>query len=410
VAGCGAFPAVKPIVLLIALAATLHAELLATFNTSQGNVVVSLRYDVAPQAVANFITLAQGTRTWVDSSTGEIRKEQYYNATTIHRTSNNSSFKIAQGGSQRGDSQDGPGYTFKDEFSPTLLHTPYVLSMANAGPNTNGAQFFFTGNLAQPTFDFSYTIFGQVTDPVSRAVVDAMITAGPNATTINSITLQRTDAAAIAFDEHAQLLPIVFQPGGQLAVTRGVSATWNFQPFVSSGDVLNVFRSQTMAANDWQELASQHTGIGSALLFPVTTSAVLDDASAAKAFYQLSIARHPGSVAPSHLANRTMLLELGDDIFQYQFNNTGSGGLLTIIPATGSSLLFSFTTLEMDSGGHHIIVVLENIGIASQYRYFLVKIGCDSATATQISGRHTIQLNNIFGWYPFSAGQALISR
>jgi hypothetical protein len=137
---------------------------------------------------------------------------------------------------------------------------------------------------------------------------------------------------------------------------------------------------------------------------------VLDGASVPKAFYQLSVASHPGSVAPSHLSNRTLLLAFDDDVFQYQFNTAGSGGLLTIFPAGGGSSTFSFNTLDIDSGGHHITVILENIGLLSQYRYFLVKVGCDSASNTNVIGRHTIQLNNIFGWYPFSAGQAVISR
>jgi len=404
------FRAVKPIALLIALACPLHAELLATFNTTRGNVVVALQYTTAPQAVANFITLSQGTRPWVDSSTGRIRKEPFYNGIKIHRTANDGSFKFAQGGSPKGDGSDGPGYTIKDEFSPSVLHSPYVLSMANSGPNTNGSQFFFTGSLSQPTFDYVHTIFGLVTDPASRAVVDAMITAGPNATTINSIAIARTDPAAVAFDEQAQLLPVVFQPAGSLAVSRGISATWNYQTPATTGDVLNVFRSETMAANSWQELASHHTGIGGTQASPVSTSAVLDDASGPKAFYQLSIARHPGSVAPSHLSGRTLLMDLGGDLFQYQFNSAGTGGLATIIPASGSNFSFSFNTLDLASGGHNIIVILENPGLASQYRYFLVKVGCDSASTTQIDGRHTIQLHNLFGWYPFRSGEAAISR
>ena len=127
------FPAVKFAVILIALAGPLHAELFAVFQTSLGNVEVALQYDKAPQAVANFITLAEGSRPWVDPITGRIRTEPFYNGIKIHRTSNTSSFKFAQGGSPKGDGSDGPGYTFKDEFTSPLTHVPYVLSMANAG-------------------------------------------------------------------------------------------------------------------------------------------------------------------------------------------------------------------------------------------------------------------------------------
>lgn len=404
------FRPVKPIVLLIALAGSLHAELLATFHTTQGNVTVSLQYGTAPQAVANFITLAQGTRPWVDSSSGRIRKEPFYDGIKIHRTSNTSSFKFAQGGSPLGDGSDGPGYTFKDEFHPSMTHVPYVLSMANSGPNSNGSQFFFTGSLAQPTFNNVHTIFGLVTEPASRAVVDAMISAGPNGTTIQSIVFSRTDAAAVAFDEQAQQLPSVFQPSGHLTATPGVSATWTYHETITTGDVLNVFRSQTLTAGSWQELASHHTGIEGALITPVTTTATLDNAPTPKGFYQLSVARHPGSVAPTHFANRTLLLDLNGDLFQYQFNSAGSGGLATIIPATGSNFSYSFNLLDIGSGAHNVTLILENVGLASQYRYFLAKVGCDSANSTQIDGRHTLQLYNIFGWYPFTSGAAAISR
>jgi peptidyl-prolyl cis-trans isomerase A (cyclophilin A) len=403
---------VKPILLLIALACPLHADLLATFQTTRGNVVVALQYATAPQAVANFITLAQGTRPWVDSSTGMIRKEPFYNGISIHRTANDGSFKFAQGGSPKGDGSDGPGYTFKDEFSPTMTHVPYVLSMANSGPNSNGSQFFFTGSLSQPTFNNVHTIFGLVTEPASRAVVDAMITAGPNDTIINGIAISRTDTAALAFDEQAQGLPTVFQPAGNLVVAPGVSTSWNFQPPMTTGDVFQAFRSHTMAANDWEELssASLHVGLGTAQAALSVSGTTLDGASAPKAFYNLSLARHPGSVAPSSLANRTMLLEFGADLFQYQFNSFGTGGIATINPGTLDAFLFSFNTLDFVSSAHNAIVITENLNLSAQYRYFLIKAGCDSATQTQINGRHTVQLHNGFTWYPFKFGLAAITR
>ena len=171
----------KFVIIFAALAAPLRAELLALFQTTQGNIEVALQYDKAPQAVASFITLAEGSRPWVDPMTGRLRAVPFYNGIKIHRTSNTGSFKFAQGGSPKGDGSDGPGYSFKDEFTSPLIHVPYVLSMANAGPNTNGSQFFFTGSVSQPTFNNVHTSFGLVTAPASRAIVDAMITAGPNA-------------------------------------------------------------------------------------------------------------------------------------------------------------------------------------------------------------------------------------
>jgi peptidyl-prolyl cis-trans isomerase A (cyclophilin A) len=404
---------VKSIALLIALISPAHAGLIATFQTTQGDVVVELQHAAAPQAVANFITLAEGTRAWIDPRDGRIRKAPFYDGIKIHRTSNTSNFKFAQGGSPTGDGSDGPGYTFKDEFDSPLTHVPYVLSMANAGPNTNGSQFFFTGSVSQPTFDNVHTIFGLVTDPASRSVVDAMIAAGKNATTINQINIARTDAAAQAFDEHAQNLPVVFQPGGHVTVIPGVSAIWNLHPPMTTGDVFHAFRSTTLAPQSWQEIASaeRHVGISTAFLTPVVVSTALDNAANPSAFYQLSVASHPGSVAPSDLANRTMVIEIGADQFSYEFNPQGSGGFLTIMYESGVEEQYPFTVIDFLSGAHNLVAVVENVGLASQYRYFRIKVGCDTATSSQINGRHaTDTYNPLFPWIPFEAGLAAISR
>ena len=204
-----AFRAVRFVFLLCALNCPLRADLIARFQTSQGVVDAILQYEKVPQAVGNFVTLAEGTRPWIDEKTGAITHKPFYDGTKIHRISNNDNFKFAQGGSRIGDASDGPGYTIKDEFDDTLTHVPYVLSMGNKGPNSNGSGFFFTGNIAIPSYDESYTLFGIVTDPASRAAIDAIIAAGADGTTIHQITILRTDAAAIAFDEHAHNLPTV---------------------------------------------------------------------------------------------------------------------------------------------------------------------------------------------------------
>lgn len=416
-AGYGVFFAVKFAVLLIALACPLHAELFAVFQTSLGNVEVALQYDKAPQAVANFITLAEGSRPWVDSSTGKLRTEPFYNGIKIHRTSNTSGFKFAQGGSPKSDGTDGPGYTFKDEFNSPLTHVPYVLSMANAGPNTNGSQFFFTGSLSQPTFDNVHTIFGLVTAPGSRAIVDAMITAGPNATTINAVTISRTDAAAIAFNEQAQNLPVVTCPGGYLTVNAGVSAVWHLSPLMTTGAVFHAFRSTTMAAGSWSELSSArlHVGLSAPLLVPAVDSVVLDNAAAPKAFYNLYVARHPDSVAPSTLANRTVTIPLGSNTLTFAFDASGAAGITTYTPAVGTAIGGLFTTISPNTGlaspptsdAYNVQFTADTPTITP--RYFWVKAGCDSATNTTISCHHSTQTYN-FGWQSFASGSATITR
>ena len=132
----------------------------ALFTTSEGNFTVRLFEKEAPKTVANFIGLAEGTKEWTDPRTNEKVKKPYYNGLTFHRVI--AGFMI-QGGDPLGTGTGGPGYKFADEFNPSLRHTKAgILSMANAGPNTNGGQFFITLG-PTPHLDNHHTIFGEVT-------------------------------------------------------------------------------------------------------------------------------------------------------------------------------------------------------------------------------------------------------
>jgi peptidyl-prolyl cis-trans isomerase A (cyclophilin A) len=133
----------------------------AIFETSQGNIVIRLLEKEAPKTVANFVGLAEGTKEFTDEMSGKKQKKNYYDGLTFHRVIPD--FMI-QGGCPRGDGRGGPGYTFADEFHPTLKHSKAgKLSMANAGPGTNGSQFFITV-AATPWLDNKHTIFGEVVE------------------------------------------------------------------------------------------------------------------------------------------------------------------------------------------------------------------------------------------------------
>ncbi len=133
----------------------------AIFETSQGNIVVRLLEKEAPKTVENFIGLAEGTKEFIDERTGRKQKKKYYDGLAFHRVI--PQFMI-QGGCPRGDGRGGPGYTFGDEFHPSLKHSKAgKLSMANAGPGTNGSQFFITV-AATPWLDNKHTIFGEVVE------------------------------------------------------------------------------------------------------------------------------------------------------------------------------------------------------------------------------------------------------
>ena len=144
-------------------------DLFATLATTEGDIRVQLFPNHAPKTVANFVELAEGTREWTNPRTGSREKSPLYDGTIFHRVI--SGFMM-QGGDPLGTGTGGPGYRFNDEIHPELAFTkPYLLAMANAGPGTNGSQFFIT---VAPTqwLTGKHTIFGEVADGDSRAVVD----------------------------------------------------------------------------------------------------------------------------------------------------------------------------------------------------------------------------------------------
>lgn len=133
--------------------------LFAVFTTNQGEWTIALEEEKAPKTVDNFVGLATGQKEYVDPNTRDKSTKPFYDGTIFHRVIKN--FMI-QGGDRLGQGTGGPGYRFEDEFHPTLKHTvPGMLSMANAGPNTNGSQFFVT-LVACPWLDGKHAVFGKV--------------------------------------------------------------------------------------------------------------------------------------------------------------------------------------------------------------------------------------------------------
>ncbi|MFE2390411.1 peptidylprolyl isomerase [Streptomyces althioticus] len=152
-------------------------QLYATLKTNHGDIQVQLFPDQAPQTVKNFVELAKGEREWTNPQTGQKTTDKLYDGTVFHRVI--SGFMI-QGGDPLGNGTGGPGYQFGDEFHPDLrFDKPYLLAMANAGPGTNGSQFFIT---VSPTawLNRKHTIFGEVADASSQKVVDSIASTQTN--------------------------------------------------------------------------------------------------------------------------------------------------------------------------------------------------------------------------------------
>jgi peptidyl-prolyl cis-trans isomerase A (cyclophilin A) len=167
--------------------------LTATLQTSQGTVIIRLSPDHAPKTVRNFVELAEGGRQWTDPRTGRATTDRLYDGTVFHRVIPD--FMI-QGGDPLGSGRGGPGYRFEDEIHPDLVFDrPYLLAMANAGPGTNGSQFFITV-APTPWLNGKHTIFGEViegtdvVDRISRVKTSSQDRPAEDVT-IESVTVER---------------------------------------------------------------------------------------------------------------------------------------------------------------------------------------------------------------------------
>ncbi|MFI2708530.1 peptidylprolyl isomerase [Micromonospora sp. NPDC018662] len=164
----------------------------ATLHTNAGPIRLELFPNHAPKTVRNFVELAEGNREYIDPRTGQPGSGPYYDGTISHRVI--SGFMV-QMGDPTGTGRGGPGYKFDDEFHPELrFDRPYLLAMANAGPGTNGSQFFITVS-PQPHLNNRHTIFGQVADEQSVKVVDSIANTptGPSDRPRQDVVIERVE-------------------------------------------------------------------------------------------------------------------------------------------------------------------------------------------------------------------------
>ena len=158
------------------------------FDTTLGKITCLFYEKEAPKTVQNFIGLTEGTKEWTDPKTGQKMKKPFYDGLIFHRVIQNF---MVQGGDPLGIGIGGPGYQFEDEFAPNLkFDGPGRLAMANAGPGTNGSQFFIT-QVPTPWLDGHHTIFGQVVD--GQEIVDKMVAVpkGPNDKPLTDIVMKK---------------------------------------------------------------------------------------------------------------------------------------------------------------------------------------------------------------------------
>ncbi len=179
-------------------------SLYATLHTNRGDIRIELYANHAPKTVNNFVGLAKGTAKYTTKNASGGSQGPFYDGAIFHRVI--SGFML-QGGDPTGTGRGGPGYTFADEFHPELSFTkPYLLAMANAGPGTNGSQFFITVG-PQQHLTYKHTIFGEVADQASRDIVDGIDATKTDRfdrpaddVVISSITIEDTDVPAGSAD------------------------------------------------------------------------------------------------------------------------------------------------------------------------------------------------------------------
>jgi peptidyl-prolyl cis-trans isomerase A (cyclophilin A) len=304
--------------------------LYAEFNTSMGSFTCRLEYATSPKAVANFIGLATGERAWLDLPSGLVKTNPFYNGLTFHRVI--AGF-MNQSGSPNGQGTDGAGYTFRDEFSPTLRHDGFgVLSMANSGPDSNGSQFFIT---AGPTgwLDDKHTVFGRLTGgsnvvyAINNVATDANSKPLTNVV-IHTVNIRRVGIAAQSFDLHAQGLPNVIHPATQISKqSTNVAITFSNLLYADN----RLYSSSNLTQWTGAQLGIETSG-------PVSNS-VTRSASAPAQFFRLAQIQYPSSTfAPKHLWGRTLTLRFngGYGTNVIAFNSSGGGTYNWSIGFSGS--------------------------------------------------------------------------
>lgn len=226
--------------------------LYARFTTSLGEFWCRLEFEKVPRTVANFVSLTEGTRPWVDFLDPGIRQQPFYDGLTFHRVIKDF---MNQSGSRNGLGTDGPGYQFKDEFHAQLRHGKAgILSMANSGQNSNGAQFFVT-TVPTPWLDDKHSVFGEVVEgyPVVQQI-NAVPTGTDNRPVtpviLQTVRILRIGPAANAFDPLGVTppLPVVHGATSSLAI-RGDVLELSYP--LETGGLYHIFYGTDLAV--WQE-------------------------------------------------------------------------------------------------------------------------------------------------------------
>jgi len=384
--------------LAFSLATPASAQIFADFRTSLGDFTCELNAAAAPKAVANFVGLAEGSLPWLDETTGQvIAGKPYYNGLTFHRVI--AAF-MNQSGSRNGQGTDGPGYVFLDETSNGLTHNGAgVLSMANSGPNTNGAQFFITAAAASH-LNGDHTVFGSVVSGLETVLAINQVATTETSkplvpVTITSVAIRRVGPEAEAFDIHAQGLPVFDKARGRLLVQPGVDSSFIFDSPIPPGSNLLGYRSVNLT--NWSKITEIYQGTET----PGDPMVFLDKATQPQAFYNLSVVTYPDAKFPQGTGGRTLNISWplnagGRATIRCEFNAAGDGGTLYYSGnANPQPMTVNYYPDPFTATWVIVTPELAVLGILADY---------NKDTDGALSGGYELYTQGMFGWSFFQEG------
>lgn len=390
------------------------AQVYADFQTSLGAFTCELFHTAAPRTVANFVTLAEGSRSWLDERTGLVSTvkppQPFYNGLTFHRVVNDApAFAIAQSGSRKADGTDGPGYTFPDEMDEAVpasfkFDQPYLLAMANSGPNTNGSQFFLTGT-GIPHLEGLHTVFGRVT--AGTAIVDAILGVEVDASdkpvnpvVIQSVLIRRVGKDALKFKQAKQPLPkvaaakfktVALTDGNHRLLfpqkARSTSRIWTETP--SNPGWKLVFERYLAAGEPTYRGGDAPLG-GRTLPLPAPGT-----------WLRPSVVSYSAdALAPTRLNG--WQLSLANEAGSFVFNFPASGGGTYVYTEEGTTTPQNGTISSVDYApdGYGASLVIQTSGLFP----LRFRMGFDSFDGTALRGRQSGSFWSLFRWVPLNDG------
>ena len=406
-----------PLMALLTLVGKVQGQMYADIQTSEGHFTCELNYQQTPRTVANFISLAEGSRHWVDERNGQLSSikpaQPFYDGMAFHRVVNAEGFKIIQAGSKRGDGTDGPGYEFPDEINSNVpatyrLDQPYRLAMANYGPNTNGSQFFITGE-AIAGLEGKHTVFGKVI--AGESVVDAILGTAVDANdkpladiTIEKITIRRIDKAAKNFSVGAMKLPTLSIPAFKTEVAPSPENTNRYVFSQGQRSELLAYASIDPLLDSWQKLETRwHAPSPFTVRYYDVT---YPDGSPITNFRPILAKYHPDAITPMTLKGWTLSLENAEGVYLFSFPHDGAMGYM--FTPTGSNLSQTGTihaaSLRYQASPHHAIAEFE----LDAQKIIHLHLGFDKNVKNNLHGRCVSKIKNFVvtnpeteaGFYP----------